>query len=261
MTTYNRLLLPLLLLMATTCAMAQDEKPRGESSLMVGLGATDMLDTYISQEEYSGSELRIVGQTDRRLSRHPAWRRSLTHTGRVAFASPRADNADYLAGLYTCNFAMRHVWTLGAQWTVEAGGQAEGGLGFTYSTRNSNNPAQAKIYLNVGPAAAATFRFHLLRKSMLLRYEVAAPLVGALFSPNYGQSYYEIFSRGNYDHNIVPTYPLCAPSLRHALTVNIPLRRASLRLGYLGDCQQAKVNDLKYHNYSHLFIIGYAKNL
>lgn len=113
--------------------------------------------------------------------------------------------------------------------------------------------------MNLGPSVAASFAFNLFRKNMKLRYEAAAPLLGLMFSPNYGQSYYEIFTRGNYDHNAVSTTALCAPSLRHQLSLDVPFRRFSLQVGYMGDYQQAEVNNLKYHTYSHLLLIGVVR--
>lgn len=83
------------------------------------------------------------------------------------------------------------------------------------------------------------------------------PLVGIAFSPNYGQSYYEIFSRGNYDHNVVFVSPLSGPQLHQMLTLDVRLWRTTLTVGYLCDILQMEANDLKYHQYSHGILIGW----
>ena len=184
----------------------------------------------------------------------------LMHQGSFAYADNRSGNGSEMAGMYTFTYGVHYNWDfMGGRFNVMAGAQADLDVGFLYNTRNGNNPAQARLALNIAPSAAATYRFRLGRVPMSARYQASVPLFGVMFSPNYGQSYYEIFSRGDYDHNVVPTTVASTPSLRQMLTVDFTLGRTTLRVGYLGDYRQAKVNNLKYHTYSNMFLIGFVR--
>jgi len=226
---------------------------------MIGIGAVNILDTYLSPEKYRGTELRYISHTlrERRDSR---WSRLIVHQGNMSYSDNCSGNGGEIAGAYTFSYGVHYNWNFfDGSLNVKAGAQADVNVGFLYNTRNSNNPAQARLSLNISPSAAATYRFRLWQHNYSLRYELSVPLIGMMFSPNYGQSYYEIFSRGNYDHNIVPTTFGSTPSLRQMLTFDFSLGRTTLRLGYMGDFQQARVNNLKYHSYSNMLFIGIVR--
>lgn len=227
----------------------------------VAFGSVSQLDTYLSPEEYKGSELRYVSHTVRENDTKVS--RELIHQARLAYSHNRADNNNELGGSYNFQYNVR--WQLG-DWQlgkglliVKAGVGIDANIGFLYNMRNSNNPAQAYFYLHLAPSASAAYRFRLANRPFRLRYAVQLPLVGLMFSPNYGQSYYEIFSRGDYDHNIVATTPVSAPSLRQMISLDLTLHHTTLRLGYLADIQQSKVNHLKMHTWSHLFAVGIVR--
>lgn len=226
---------------------------------MIGVGSTHILDTYISPEKYSGVEARYISHTIREREGR-RWSREIVHQGYVSFSDNRANEGGEIAGMYSFSYGMHYNWKLaGGRLNVRAGALLDANAGFLYNTRNGNNPAQARLNVNISPSAAAAYKFTAWRCPMTIGYEASAPLIGLMFSPNYGQSYYEIFNEGNYDHNIVPTWTGKTPSLRQALTLDFHLRKVSIRVGYMGDYQQYKVNNLKYHNYSHLFVIGIVK--
>ena len=82
-----------------------------------------------------------------------------------------------------------------------------------------------------------------------------------MFSPHYGQSYYEIFTLGNSDGVIQFTSLHNQPSVRQMLSIDFPVRYAKLRFSYMADLQQSDVNNIKTHTYSHVFMVGFVKDL
>ena len=228
---------------------------------MLGMGAVNTLDTYLSPEEYTGTELRYISHSVRENGTKLS--RELVHQAQILSVRNRRENNNELGGFY--NFQYNWQYALG-QWNVgegelrlKVGGGVDTRLGFLYNMRNSNNPAQAYGQVNIAPNAVAAYRFRLRNLPFQLRYEVQVPLLGLAFSPNYGQSYYEIFTRDNYDHNLVVTSPVSAPSLRQLLTLDFTVRHTTLRIGYLGDYQQAKINQLRQHVWSNLLVLGIVR--
>ena len=238
--------------------------PLRENALMLGIGYTDILDTYLSPEKYRGTDLRFISHT-RREKDSTCLVHQLLHEGCIATADNRSGNGGEIGGGYTFAYSLLRKWQMSVgscHLRLLAGGTAELSVGFLYNTRGSNNPAQARLALQLKPTVAADFDFRLFRRQQrpfTLHYEASAPLCGLMFSPNYGQSYYEIFSRGNYDHNCVPTTIVSTPSLRQMLTLDFRALHTTWRIGYLGDWRQASVNNLKQHTYTHALVFGIVR--
>ncbi len=236
----------------------QTAAPQTDVASMIAVGGVNQLDTYLSQEKYRGTEFRFISEVTRTSRKHPLTY-MLMHDGAIATTHNRALNANELSGHYDFAYALMRRWTLAdGRLQLNAGGMVNAFLGFCYNTRNSssNNPAQAYASLDLGPQIMARYTFSLWHKTFHLSYTARVPFVGMGFSPNYGQSYYEIFQRGNSDHNVV-FRSIATPQLRQQLALDVPVSsRVAIRIGYLGDYRQATPNNLKQHSYTHAGEIG-----
>ncbi len=228
-----------------------------EHMRLISMGHTDLLDTYLLQEKSTGWNLGYVSQ---RLY-HKEGRRLVheaQHEINFSGAGTRSNKKSMLSAMYSLKLGWYGCWNLAdGRLRLMAGGQADASFGATYNTRNSNNPAQARASVSIDPAAKLRWQSHIGRWPLTLHYDVGMPLIGLAFSPNYGQSYYEIFSEGNYDHNVVVTSPFTGPQLHQLLAIDFRLWRTTFTIGYKGDIRQMRANSLKYHQYTHSIVIGW----
>ena len=232
-----------------------------QSHYQVGFGTTDILDTYLSQEKFHGPGVSML-YTREYYKDGSRWSTEWQHQLHTSTADDRADNASLLEGMYKFYGGCYYRLTSSNAPQLYVGVLGNVGLGIIYNTRNGNNPVQARLGLQIMPSVKATYPLRLFRHAVMLRYQADLPLVGVVFSPNYGQSYYEMFSLGNYDHNIVPTTFVSAPNFRQQLSLFYTFSpKFTMSIGYLGDYQQQRVNNLKQHLYDHAVMIGLSTNM
>jgi hypothetical protein len=229
---------------------------------LYGVGHLNVLDTYLTPLEYTGTSFSVTHRSER-LARwgHARVLVQGYFSGYGAYLhSPTDDHREWDARL-TAAVAWLRQWTPGRRWRLAAGGMAEGLTGFTYNTIGGNNPAQGRLAADLGATLLAEYRFRLLHRTLAVRTQADAPLVGVMFSPHYGQSYYEIFSLGQHSSHVRFTYPVNAPSVRWTTTCRFPLWGATLAVGYAADIRQSDVNALKHHAWNHQLVVGYVRRL
>ena len=227
---------------------------------MYGVGFTNVFDTYLSPQEYKGVDFRISRES-MRMTKWMNGNVSLQSffQADLGYTHNRVDNNNMFSGLANWNYGLHYNFPITSNFKLLAGGLIDLNGGFVYNLRNGNNPAQARAYLDA--SGMAIWDLRIKNYPISLRYQVNLPFAGIMFSPNYGQSYYEIFTLGNWNGVINFTSLHNQPSLRQMLTVDFPVGRTKMRLAYLWDAQQSKVNDIKTHTYSHVFMVGFVKEL
>lgn len=261
-----------------------------ESATMIGVGRTTQWDTYLSNERYHGPSLTILSQKsrpthwlDRRL-----YVQHLTF-GNFSYAKPRSDKHKTLSGFFHWQVVWHYhflkdnhnsagktsepqsdygngeahsdgAYGSSSTWELNAGAGLQTNAGFVYNTLGGNNPASGRLSLHLLGSGLARYHFRWGKQRFTTSLQADVPLVGLFFSPDYGQSYYEIFSLGHYHHNICFANPLRAFQANVLLSLDWHLKpTTSLRLGYSGQFMQSHANGLKTQDLSNYFIIGYVR--
>ena len=231
-------------------------------SFMLGVGSSHQLDTYLSPLNYTGYQISLIRETlrmtrmaDRRVSFQSLWQGTFSNTRNIS------GTATDWGGHIGYDALWHYNWTPLQGLRLMAGGAVGADAGFLYNSHGGNNPAQGRMCVDISASVMAIYSFRLWGRGVGLRYQANMPLAGVMFSPQFGQSYYEI-SKGGAGGNVCFTHPVNAFSLWQQLTVDIPLSKyVAIRAGYLCDIRQSHVNGIKMHDRSHSFMIGFVKRL
>ncbi|MDE5981277.1 MAG: DUF3316 domain-containing protein [Bacteroidaceae bacterium] len=249
------------LILAVFCLFSVMERAeaQAQNTVFFGFGRANVYDTYLSPIEYAGPEMNVSVSTERHLKRNP---HILFHTNSQIHAG-WLHNPLKIA--HEANGSLSHDFGYSYRWnnalprlSLDAGLTVGAAIGGTYNNQNGNNPAQGRASMRRSIVGQARYVLPVKKHRLELTYRARLPFFGAMFSPGYGQSYYNIFAQGNWDGNILATHPGNALSFHHRFTIGLPLVRRTWVIGYESLLEQAKPNNLRQHHYSRSFVIGWT---
>lgn len=262
----KHLLLQAFLLLLSVSAFAQmeleavpDRSPTARTFL-IGLGKANQLDTYLSPMEYTGMQVSFMTQSERMThlaQRHISFQS--TFFGAYTSTDNPAGTASYVGARLAYDAAWHYNYSPFRNFNLRGGAMVGTDLGFLYNDRNGNNPAQGLFNIDLSLSAGADYSFSLWRLPMQTHYQADLPMIGLMFCPEFGESYYEI-SQNGVGHDILCAHPGNALSLRQMLTLDFCLKRITLRVGYLCDIRQRNARSLKYHDFSHSCMFGIVRH-
>lgn len=224
----------------------------------VGVGSAHRADTYLTPLHYAGFGLDVNYEYARDFKTKP-----LMWTLKVGAEMDRTHNAVRNSVMYGAEFEARWdmLWHTNIdgkdynRWQFGVGGGTTLDAGALYQKRNGNNPVAANASMTLDATALAATRFQVGKIPVTMMYRATLPFVGAMFAPDYGQLYYEIYM-GDTKGIFTGAYWGRYFRLDQQLTADIKLGRRNLRLGYSVDIQSTKVHDIVTRRVNHLFVIG-----
>ena len=252
----------LLLSLASCVSFAQDKPSLIYQSTLLGIGSTSIYDTYLSPLEYKGSNIGLIhermkmtGLFDGKVSSQHLFNLELATT-----VNPAKTATNYMGSLEYGYGLHYHLQPFPVEkLKVLAGLQASGLIGGIYNTRNGNNPATAKLNLNLNLSGMVSYQLKIKEQPVLLRYQLNIPSIGVMYAPAFGLSYYEMDASGyNGLFRLASFHNQLA--MRNLLSVELPLNFCTVRLSYQNWTYETRINDLDTRIASNSVYVGFSKN-
>lgn len=230
-------------------------------STLHGIARIDNLDTYLSGYSHKGYGYHFNNESFRKAHIGNYEFRYLTRNNIVAGYATLHDNMMYmLKGSRSWNGY--HPLHCGRRLQLLCGAGLQAMCGALYMPGNGNNPVSAKLHATITASGIAIYRFNIANTECTARYILDIPITGVMFSPEFGQSYYEIFGLGDTGGTVKTTNPIDCPSWQHTLSADIPIAtRSTLRIAYIGNVYQTRANSLRTHIYSHTIALGFVRTI
>ncbi len=224
-------------------------------STLIGIGKAYLEDSYLSPIKYEGIAISLLH--DRiKASRKYGSNILIQNQFRIQTAitkNPTLSSSEYWGNL---NYNLNIFYPLidSGKLRLYGGGGTEALFGGIYNVRNTNNPGSLKTYVNLNLSSMVLYKL----RNLSLRWQLSTPFAGMFFSPEYGHSYYEIFTLGNDKGTVHFGSFHNQLALRSYFTVDIPFKNLTIRTGYLWEYYATDVNELITRTNAHQFMLGLA---
>ncbi|MDO4190475.1 MAG: DUF3316 domain-containing protein [Bacteroidales bacterium] len=196
------LMLCLLSISAVLKAQTNDGEGLYTASLTATVGSAVLYDDYLSPLDYLGWKTQLQFDYGRYFKASQQCNLSWFNRWNVGYASVinRAGTARIPAASFAFAYGMKYHFRPARRLVVTLGGAANLDFMIKYGSRNVNNPASADGAVDVGINAGVSYLIQQQRLVMRVSYNLETPMLGAVFVPEMGESYYEMYL-GNL-HNV-----------------------------------------------------------
>lgn len=222
----------------------------------VELGSKNVLATYLSPLHYTGTDMAVAGTWSKAMPFSP--QTSIMHFDAGADFSnlwnpARTARMIGLNAWFRWGMSWRHRFPYQIQFT--AGGTIGIDGGAYYLLRNGNNPVEAIGNLSLAARISGSRPFKIGRLHFLLSDELSLPTFSLFFSPEYGETYYEIYL-GNRKGLVHPGWWGNNFRIDNLLSATLDFGRTALTVGYRIKAYNQWANRLNTKIISHSFVIG-----
>lgn len=226
------------------------------SAFVVEAGSSHLLDSYLSPLHYTGWHVGLSYERTQAMKFSPRkWRQQLRIGAIYDDADNPSGNASIIYASVNAGWGMSRMWRLPHNLWVSGGGIAMVNLGAMYASRNSNNPVGVKADITLGITGEAGWKVKLGRLPIDLRWQTTLPLIGAMFSQEYDELYYEIYL-GNHHGLAHCAYPGNLFRWNNLVTADLAVSATRIRVGFRSDIFSSSVNHITTRNFSYAFVLG-----
>ena len=251
----------LLTIFAYLCVQAQNNDNQKylltTKSSTFGFGSSDIIDPYLSPLVYSGVGLNYKLDTRRFLTDkniNYSMQSRLSLSSDFLLNPALSSEMIYLGINY--GWGLNYHFRLTEHLKIFAGGLWDVDFGFKNVSRNINNPINLDLSTNLNLTGLLMYDWELCKRTLHLQVALQSPLIGYMFVPYGGASYYDMFEVGNLDHAFHFSSILNKRGLSQTYTVDVPFNRSTWRFGVNFQSLKFKANNLVFKNEGMNLIIG-----
>ena len=220
------------------------------------MGGRKILATYLSPFSYTGKAFGASGYWTKMMPWDPE-RLAMNFDARINYGEllNPAHSARELEFSVSFDWGLEWKKRLPHNLMLGVGGVVGVYGGAVYLPRNGNNPVSARFAMGIGATADLGWHTRIGRLPILVSDRVMLPLLGGFFSPQYGETFYEIYL-GNHAGLAHLGWPGNRFGIDNLLSVTLDFGRTSMLLGYRFAMQNQQVNHLVDRTFYNAFVIG-----
>ena len=228
------------------------------SAYMVDYGGASVLDTYLSPIKYKGKNVRVGYERMRAMKFNPE-RWVIQYEAGLDYAPEKnpAENHTIHTLMADLKWGMMHRWNFypveGLQ--LYGGGSTQLRGGALYAPANSNNVVSVKATWSLDLMGMAVYNCKIGKIPVTFRYQATLPMIGIFYSPEYGESYYEIYV-GNHSGLVHFGWVGNHFSMNNLVTADLHIGKTTLRIGYRNVMETSWINNLNTRIFRDSIVLG-----